>query len=36
MPASTLTCVTGPSFPGLEIRTAILVLICEYWLGLPV
>ena len=27
MPAPTLTCVTEPSFPGLEIRIEILVLI---------
>jgi hypothetical protein len=27
IPAPTLTCVTEPSFPGLESRIAILVLI---------
>jgi hypothetical protein len=32
-PAPTLTCVTEPSFPGLEIRIAIFVLICEYPFG---
>ena len=32
-PAPTLTCVTEPSFPGLETRIAILVLTCEYPLG---
>jgi hypothetical protein len=33
MPAPTLTCVTEPSFPGLAIRIAILVLICGYPVG---
>jgi hypothetical protein len=33
MPAPTLTCVTEPSFPGLAIRIAILVLIWRYPVG---
>ena len=33
MPPPTLTCVTEPSFPGLAIRIAILVLICGYPVG---